>query len=480
MEHENLNATDMASGFSAPAQPVTEPTPITQEYVPNSASTIAPQIDVPTISPVAAEQPFYASAAPKHSTSPINTPPAQPYYAQATPIAPFGEAQKTPKKKSKKLWIIVSIAVIVAIALTVGICYFTTKVDSIKIDDEIPMLAVNEMFELDVRIEPSGREVEWTSSDESVATVKNGKIRARGVGTCTISAEKYGVKESVRIEVLEKVTDIQISDFISIQPVEETIALHWLITPSDTPLRALQFHVSNPEIAEIVDGKLVTKSAGKCEIEAVAFNGYSQTFSFDVREYISELKLSTSSIELEEKEAYSLGLQTVPEVYFDEISWSSDNESVATVSANGTITAVREGTCLITATSGKGITKSCAVTVVEPMSKEDKILVGTWKLDRYCYYYPNNTYYKISDDYYSYGDTVVFNADHTWDMTLLDTALDGTWSFYEKSDSGEYIYITSNFISLFAYYPDDKELLCMVELEDDEYICFYFKKDKSY
>ena len=371
------------------------------------------------------------------------------------------------------------IAIILVIALAIGAYYIFTKVDSIQIDDDIPILSVSDKYELDFKIEPSGREIEWTSSDESVATVKDGKIRARGVGSCTISAEKYGVKESISIEVLEEVTDIQISDFVAIQPVGETVDLHWLIAPIGTPLRALQFNVSNPDVAEIADGKLVTKSAGECEVEVVAFNGYRQKFSFDVREYISELKLSTSSMELEEKETYTLSLITTPVSYYDEIIWSSDNESVATVDENGTITAVREGTCLISASTSKGITKSCAVTVVEAMSKEEQLLVGSWSLEKYYSYYPNNTYYKMSDAYYSYDDGIVFNDDHTFEFTLEYEVYDGTWSYY-KYDDGCYYYGTSLPESLFTYDPSDKSLMLMTKLDENEYIIMYFEKDKPY
>jgi len=46
------------------------------------------------------------------------------------------------------------------------------------------------------------------------------------------------------------------------------------------------------------------------------------------------------------------------------VAWKSSNESVATVSADGTITAVAAGTDTVTATSGS-LTSSVAVTVTE-------------------------------------------------------------------------------------------------------------------
>ena len=50
------------------------------------------------------------------------------------------------------------------------------------------------------------------------------------------------------------------------------------------------------------------------------------------------------------------------------ITWSSDKEAVATVDANGLVTAVAVGTAIITATAkdGSGVTDKCTVTVSIP------------------------------------------------------------------------------------------------------------------
>ena len=49
--------------------------------------------------------------------------------------------------------------------------------------------------------------------------------------------------------------------------------------------------------------------------------------------------------------------------YSKNVSWSSSNEAVATVSADGTVTAKSAGTAIITATSENGMTASCTITV---------------------------------------------------------------------------------------------------------------------
>jgi len=46
--------------------------------------------------------------------------------------------------------------------------------------------------------------VEWTSSNESVATVKNGKITAAGIGSATITASVNGISKTVKVTVKAK------------------------------------------------------------------------------------------------------------------------------------------------------------------------------------------------------------------------------------------------------------------------------------
>ncbi|MBQ9202787.1 MAG: M6 family metalloprotease domain-containing protein [Prevotella sp.] len=45
------------------------------------------------------------------------------------------------------------------------------------------------------------------------------------------------------------------------------------------------------------------------------------------------------------------------------LTWTSSDETVATVNETGTVTGIAEGTCVVTATSDNGITASCTVTV---------------------------------------------------------------------------------------------------------------------
>ena len=59
---------------------------------------------------------------------------------------------------------------------------------SIDIDESSVDLKLSDTEQLTVTTTPAGAEVVWSSSDESVATVENGKVTAHKEGSCTITA----------------------------------------------------------------------------------------------------------------------------------------------------------------------------------------------------------------------------------------------------------------------------------------------------
>ena len=82
---------------------------------------------------------------------------------------------------------------------------------------------------------------------------------------------------------------------------------------------------------------------------------------------VSSISLSESALELSVGEEYTLAATITPDNATNkEVTWKSDNEEVATVSAEGVVRAIKAGTANISATTAdQGKTASCAVTVDE-------------------------------------------------------------------------------------------------------------------
>lgn len=81
---------------------------------------------------------------------------------------------------------------------------------------------------------------------------------------------------------------------------------------------------------------------------------------------VSEISLDNTEVTLDKRTTLQLIATVLPEFCRNNtLTWTSDNEEVATVDENGLITTVDEGTATITATAndGSGVSASCVVTV---------------------------------------------------------------------------------------------------------------------
>lgn len=75
---------------------------------------------------------------------------------------------------------------------------------TITLDKTSIELYVDDSTTISATVKGKDNTVVWTSSDESVATVDNGKIIAKKEGTATVDAEANGTKTSITVAVMRK------------------------------------------------------------------------------------------------------------------------------------------------------------------------------------------------------------------------------------------------------------------------------------
>lgn len=91
------------------------------------------------------------------------------------------------------------------------------------------------------------------------------------------------------------------------------------------------------------------------------------------------VKMRPTTAELYEEDILQLIANVVPSQYQDQVTWTTSDASVATVDANGLVTALHSGTVTITATSvdvdaqGKHASTACTITVKELASIQTKV-----------------------------------------------------------------------------------------------------------
>lgn len=172
------------------------------------------------------------------------------------------------------------------------------------------------------------------------------------------------------------VTGITITGVSNKIYTENTLQLTATVTPSNATNKTVTWSSSNNSVATVNSNGLVTgKGPGTCTITAKANDGSnkSATYSITVKQLVTKITLDKTEIEIKTKEQLQLTAIIEPENATNKnIVWSSSDESVATVSPNGLVTAItRKGTCIITATAqdGSGIKGTCTINVISPVSE---------------------------------------------------------------------------------------------------------------
>ena len=126
---------------------------------------------------------------------------------------------------------------------------------------------------------------------------------------------------------------------------------------------------------------------------------------------VTSITISPASLSLQPNETSTLTATVLPsDADNKEVEWTSSDEAVAEVSADGCITAKAEGTCTITATAkdGSGVKGECQVTVQQSgISGHEYVEIGglKWATMNVGATTVAGSYETCFGDYYAWGET---------------------------------------------------------------------------
>lgn len=218
-----------------------------------------------------------------------------------------------------------------------------------------------------------GTAVTWSSGNEAVATVdSNGLVTAVSAGTATITVKSGENPAAVdTCEVAVKDTRTLIEENIVHLKTKGTAKTYVLDYDIIGRKNAVKWKSSNPKVVSVSKGKITAKKPGTAVITAAA-NGVEDTVSITVDEYTPTIALKQSEYTLYTKgKNNQVTLKAVVDGPQKKAVWSSSNEDVAKVAANGKVTAVGEGQTLVTATAN-GVAAKCWIRVKETQVTPEK------------------------------------------------------------------------------------------------------------
>ena len=246
-------------------------------------------------------------------------------------------------------------------------------------------------------------EITYTSSRPGIATVnEDGEITAVSKGEAVIYAnlirnDKRVGRAQMNVKVLrgvKKVTlstaglkiyrldDPAVDDLLlnaSEYPVIAVAAgasvnLSAVCTPEDASNRQITFTTSDAGVARVVNNKVLKAvQQGQCELTLTSADNpdAEETYTIVVTQPVKSILIRADSKTVASGATIPLTTECLPaDASIRDVKWESKNPLIASVDADGTVTGLKRGTAVITATAadGSGAKGSITVSVIQPVT----------------------------------------------------------------------------------------------------------------
>jgi len=246
-------------------------------------------------------------------------------------------------------------------------------------------VAYGDAFTLTATVQPADatdKNVSWSTSNSVVATVANGVVTARGVGTATITVttEDGRYSASMVVTVIRLVTGVVLDQSERLLAVADGFDLTALVAPSDATDQTITWSTSDPSVA-IVDthGHVTAVSPGVATITVTTHDGqFTDKCVVTVFQPVFGISVDPTEASLTVGDTLALVATIAPEDATNtNITWASSNPKIATVDENGVVTALKAGQVVITVQTEDGGFTATSVITVQAKSKPSSGTVDT-------------------------------------------------------------------------------------------------------
>ena len=167
-----------------------------------------------------------------------------------------------------------------------------------------------------------------------------------------------------------KTTSVSLKETnVSIQNINGIKTLYATVLPSNATTKDVIWSSSNPDVATVnATGQVTALGYGTCTITATTYDGISASCVVTVGTVpVTDISLNANSLTLSQaNQTAKLTATIAPENANNKnVTWVSSNTDVATVDNSGLVTAVANGSAIITATTkdGTNLSAQCSITV---------------------------------------------------------------------------------------------------------------------
>lgn len=217
------------------------------------------------------------------------------------------------------------------------------------------LLSVKKSFTVKVSLTPkdaTDRSVSVTAGEGAPFAVKQTTVTGTepGEGILTVSsAQNPEVSQRYRVLVIQPVTKLTAVASAPAIAVGEQMTLTAEVTPENATVKAVTWKSENEKIASVTPEGVVTGLAkGNARIVGTALDGSKIRVNTSVKvvQKAEEITFQNAEVTLDTGKTVQLRATVLPKTTDDKtVTWSSSDESIASVDSKGKVTAVSLGDC---------------------------------------------------------------------------------------------------------------------------------------
>lgn len=284
----------------------------------------------------------------------------------------------------------------------------SVPVTSVSLNKNSLTLTEGETASLSASVLPTdatNRNVSWSSNDNTIASVQGGVVTAikQGSAIITVKTEDGGKTASCSIIVEAKyiaVSGVTLDKASLSMYDDEEITLIATISPANATEKTIKWESSDESVATVKDGKVTAHKEGSVDIIASVGNMSAKCVVTVNKRiiHVEGISLSAKQKRLKIGETFSIECSVSPSNANNfELTYSSNNESIASVSQEGVITANKSGKASIT---------------VMAEDKSETVVISVFNTDDIYYSY-------LVYDYSKYTSWAYKNEDMIFEATRL-------------------------------------------------------------
>lgn len=229
-------------------------------------------------------------------------------------------------------------------------------------------------------VDANVQDVIWSSDNPDVAVVDTkGTVTAIKAGSAVITVTSvegyYTATCSVTVE--NSITGLTFEETEGDLLIGQSLTLVPIKTPETADDSEYTWESADPEIASVDEnGKVTAIKEGRVIISATTENGVKAEFSLNVIDpasiNVTIQQIMVDDMEVIEGNVFRLDITLIPSNATEKYKITSNKPSCVAVNDDGTLTAIKKGTVIITVTSESGAASQQCIVTVSAMTQAEK------------------------------------------------------------------------------------------------------------